>query len=171
MGFAIRPLIVHRTDRCLTFLFTGSTPLISAFLSDENIHVVVEIDGARLETLFGSDLFLRGDRHGYFCSLCDWQSGENHLSRQALWIEHGFEFFRRWVNDTLAPAQWLRVLNVDNGVATSARLIQIGEECKNSDPDLHLLRGWKKLDGGATIDPNREQIEVTLLPLRLRVPR
>lgn len=171
MRFAILPRIVRRIDHRLTLSFTGITPLISAFLSDENIHAVVEIDGTRMDTLFSSDLFLKRDRNGYFCTLCDWQSAENHLSRESLWIEHVFESFLRWVNDTLAPAQWLRVLNVDHGAATSARLIQTEEECKDSDPDLHLLRGLKKLDGGAAFSPDNDQINVSLVPICVRAPR
>lgn len=171
MRFAIQPLIVRRTDRRLTLSFTGITPLISAFLSDENIHVVVDLDGTRMDTLFSSDMFLRRDRHGYFCALCDGQSSENHLSREALWIEHVFESFLRWVNDTLAPTKWLRLLNVDHGTVTSARLLQTDKEFKDSDPDLHLLRDLKTLDGGAAFAPDSDQVNVTLVPICVRAPR
>lgn len=169
--FAVPPLIVRRTDRRLTLAFAGITPLISAFLSSENINVVVEIDRTSMDTLFDSDLFLKRDQHGYFCALCNWQSRENHPSRESLWIEHVFEPFLRWVNDALAPAKWLRLLNVDNGAATSARLIQIDEEINDSDPELYLLHHLKNLDGEAAFASDRNQVNATLHPIYVRAPR
>lgn len=168
--FAIQPLVVRRTDRRVRFLFAGITPLISATLSRDNIHVEVAHDGTFMDTLFDSDLFTRRDQYGYFCALCDWQSGENHRTRESLWINHAFEPFLRWVNDVLAPARWLRLLNVDNGAASSARLMRFGEEINGPDPELHLLRNLKDLDGNAAFASDRTQATVTLFRIYVRAP-
>jgi hypothetical protein len=57
-------------------------------------------------------------------------------SREALWTDHLFEPFLKWVNEKLAPARWLGIFRMSDEGATWAELMR--EESAMEEPSKFI---------------------------------
>jgi len=123
-SFAVPVQLGRRTGKHWKIRFGGITPYVSAVLigngTQSELVVAAEWQGECWD-LFASFETLPC-RYGalYFCALCEKSQHQVFGSRQELWFDHLFAPFLDWVNQKLAPANWL-VLD-DHGGATSAAL-------------------------------------------------
>ncbi len=110
--FAIGITLRKRTDRLLEFSFVGINPAITGFLStcDVNVNVIFEgndFDAGNWDTLMYLFHAAKPVPGGYICSQCKPEYKRVFPDLVALWTDHLFEELLKWVNEDLAPANWL----------------------------------------------------------------
>jgi hypothetical protein len=124
--FAVGIAPGRRTDEDLEFSFVGINPAITGILSTSDINVNVTIE----DSDFGDEnrdtliwLFHGAKRvpGGYICSECKPEYKRLFPDLVALWTDHLFEELLKWVNERLAPANWL-ILAGEVGFLTAAWL-------------------------------------------------
>jgi hypothetical protein len=113
--FAIGIAPGKRTDKALEFCFVGINPAITGILStrDVNVNVMFEdadFDDGNWDTLIWLFHGAKPVPGGYICSQCKPEYKRVFPDLVALWTDHLFEELLKWVNEDLAPANWL-VLN------------------------------------------------------------
>lgn len=124
--FAIKLEFIRRTDSCLTFGFQGVKRIIDVSLSYElSVHVTWE--DTSWDMLLSLDAYPKRVPGGYVCTECDPATRQTFPNREALWEYDLFEPFLRWVNDILAQADGMQLVQFDG--MTSAQLIR-GERIK-----------------------------------------
>ena len=121
--FLIPVSVKMRHDRSLTILLHGVNPIIKISLDDRDLVAATELQGRCIDLLFSFESCptkLAGGR--YCCELCTDEPQRVFESLEDLWIDHLFEPFLEWVNETLVPSPWLSLNDV--GGATYAKLLQ-----------------------------------------------
>jgi hypothetical protein len=96
--------------------------------------------------LISLDAYIARAAGGYQCQLClsdHPESPELFPSREALWIDHLFEPFLKWVNEQLAPAHWLQISGSSDGGITCAQLIQEESDQETNRSDVAAEGGNK----------------------------
>lgn len=89
------------------FSFAGIHPAISGSLTESGLCVSAEYQGECWDLLFDNDAYPKKVPEGYVCRECLPEYKKLFVSREALWADHLFEALLTWVNEKLAPAQWL----------------------------------------------------------------
>jgi hypothetical protein len=147
---------------------------LSIWLANDALRVAVEWQGEPWDVLFDSDLYPCQTPDGFKCTLCEPDEGESAAffpTREALWLDHLFEPFLKWVNGKLASARWLRISSINDRSCTWAELIQ--SESKLSEPDrtLILMQQLKRLDERPVYDGGPEGVTNWLIPLKPEISR
>jgi len=112
--------IRHRTDQCIELDFIGYNSTISAWLSSCGMDIPVNWQGQCWDLLCSFESAPRPVTGGYHCLLYSPDDRQIFSSREALWTTEVFEFFLKWVNETLLPANWVALY--DFGGMTMAKL-------------------------------------------------
>lgn len=112
--------IRHRTDRTIELAFAGYHPCLSAYLSSWCIDIPASWRGQCLDLLGSFEADPSPVAGGYHCLLCSPEDRQIFISRDALWTAEVFEPFLEWVNQALAPANWIALY--DFGSMTMAKL-------------------------------------------------
>lgn len=118
--FLIPVNIRQRTDQGIELDFIGYHPAISAWLSNWCIGVSVDWQGQCWDLLCSFESAPSPVTGGYHCLLCSPGNRQIFSSRDALWTTEVFEHFLNWVNETLAPANWVALYGFSG--STMARL-------------------------------------------------
>lgn len=162
--FAIPLRLMKRTHERLDIDFLSISPVITASLFSTNIGVYAKANDCYIDCLVDIDIYLRHTTLGYFCAQCDPESPDFYPTRSAIWQAHQFERFLTWVNETLAPARWIR-LSVDDG-SSWATLIRDEQKISKPDAGLILMKSLKKLDGSSAYEDAESTFQHFLVPLR-----
>lgn len=120
--------IKHRTDRTIELSFAGYHPCLSACLSSWCINVPAIWQGQCWDLLCSFESSPSPVTGGYHCLLCSPENRRIFSSRDALWTNEVFEPFLNWVNETLAPANW--IVLYDSEGATTAKLCAVQPEAR-----------------------------------------
>jgi len=123
-AFAVPVRLGRRTRKYWQISFDGIMPNVSAVLigigSQNELVIAAYWQGECWDLFVSFEASPIRKGAAYFCELCE----ENHRrafgSRQEIWLDHLFMPFLDWVNNMLAPANWLVLDNYDG--ATSAML-------------------------------------------------
>jgi len=94
---------------------------IFARLSQDDLSVIVEVEGLFWDMLLSLDVCPVRSLNGYSCALCE-QSDQIWPTRDALWVDHLFEPFLEWVNARLAKSCGIK-LTGKPGSSTGAELV------------------------------------------------
>jgi len=142
---------------------------LSFWGSDYGLRVEVKWQGQPWDALIDFDVSPYIVPGGYKCMQCVHEKGESATlfsSSEALWQDHLFAPFQKWVNEKLAPARWLRISCFNDKSCTWAELIQ--NESKLSEPDrtLILMQQLKRLDDKPVYDGGPDGVTNWLLPLK-----
>lgn len=100
---------LKRTDTALDMSFEGLNDLlvISLYANNNEIGVHLELNDDWVNSLILFESYPKKVTDGYICSLCLPEAKKLFASREAIWLDHLYEPFLTWVNETLIPAQWL----------------------------------------------------------------
>lgn len=142
--------------------FQGYPDCLSAGLSRNELGVYVEWQGEGWDCLIDLEANPIHTRGGYQCKSCVNENDEQAMvfpSREALWKDHLFEPFLKWVNEQLAPACWLRISSIGDGGTTWAELILAENEL--SKPDRSFtgsgIVGWKYFEENVKL-PQKQNV-------------
>ena len=106
--FTVPPRVARLTDRWIEVrfpgLFQGLGGIFNRWLG---IDVFVEWNGDCWDLIADFNVVEQRTSKGYSCLLCPPEDRKLHSTREQLWVEHAFEPFLDWSNETLAPARWL----------------------------------------------------------------
>lgn len=158
------PQVVRCTDEVIFFTFPGLAGNLAGYFNRKSgIILVVNFQDECWDLLGDFDTVEERSGLGYFCRLCLPEYRQYYHSREALWMEHCFENFLQWCNETLAPANWLALYDYDG--MTEARLLQDINENRWNDGLLELKRVMSEIDG-RPLDDDPGKYTGTLIPLR-----
>ena len=139
--------------------FINYPDCLSVGHSSNGLGVYVQWRRTHWDGLTGYDVYPYQTLEGYKCRQCVSEDGETAAlfpTLEALWQDHLFAPFLKWVNEKLAPARWLQISR-NSGGSYWAELIQ--EDSKLSEQDHTLLLKQqlkrfygKRLYGGGTED-------------------
>ena len=115
----------------MTFSFAGLTRAIEVTLTHEiGIHAMH--DGEWWDALIFFEASPTKKPGGYVCEYCLPEYEVFYASRKDLWVDHMFEPFLAWVNETLSGMHWLSLCKTECGGARWADL-----HAEWSPPDVH----------------------------------
>lgn len=124
--FRVPVEIKHRTDQAIELAFAGYHHSLSAYLSNWCLDVSVNWQGECWDLLGSFESNPSTVTGGYHCLLCSPEDRQTFINRDALWTAEVFEPFLEWVNQTLAPANWIALY--DFGGSIAARLSTVPPE-------------------------------------------
>ena len=113
--------LIKCTDRFIEFTIDGLNPALSFGLSTYDLGVHVEWQGESWDWLIFFESCPMRVSEGFVCCLCEDYPLTIYPSREALWIDHVFEPFLKWVNEDLTTQHWLS-LDGASGYITSANV-------------------------------------------------
>ena len=125
--FSVSVRICRITAKSVTLIFPGYPTCLSVSLCAHSLNVNINWQGVNWDMLISLDAYITRTAGGYQCQLCmaeDTESSQFFPSREALWTDHLYEPFLKWVNEQLAPACWLQISGSSDGGITCAQLIQ-----------------------------------------------
>jgi hypothetical protein len=125
-NFEIPIQIKQITAKNVKLVFSGLQNILSVSVSAYELNVYVNWQGQMLDVLISLDVYMRHTPDGYKCKCCCDSVGATaavFTSREALWRDHLFIPFLKWVNEKLANAHWLEVSSMNDGGITWARLV------------------------------------------------
>ncbi len=138
--FAIPIRVTKITAKGVELRFQNYPDCLSVVLSSDELAVHVEWLGERWDRIIDLDVWAYHTRGGYKCRCC-WdergESAEIFPNLEALWQDHLFNPFLKWVNEKLAPARWLRISCTSDRGSTWAKFIR--DESELGKPDRTLL--------------------------------
>jgi len=103
-----------RTDRVMTFSFAGLTRALEVTLTHEiGIHAMHGSEWWDALIFFEASPMKKPE--GYICEDCLPEHAVLYPSRKDLWVDHMFEPFLVWVNETLSGMHWLSLSQTDCG--------------------------------------------------------
>jgi hypothetical protein len=91
----------------LSFSFDGIHRAISGALTEDGLCIMATYQKEVWDWLFDDDAYPRRAPGGYVCAECLPGHQKLFVNREALWADHLFEALLKWVNETLACANWL----------------------------------------------------------------
>lgn len=109
------------TDRFITFTIDGLNPALSFGLLTYDLGVHVDWQGENWDSLIFFESCPLRVSEGYNYCLCEDTPLTIYPSREALWVDHVFEPFLKWVNEELTQQNWLSIDGA-SGYITSAHL-------------------------------------------------
>jgi hypothetical protein len=152
--------------------FQNFPDCLSVWLALDELRVFVEWQGEPWDTLFDMDLYPSRTSDGYKCDQCMRDEGESVAlfpTRVALWQDHLFAPFLKWVNEKLYSARWLRISCLgpagDRG-CTWAELIHDESELSKPDRTLLLMQQLKHVDGQPAHEGGAEGVTNWVIPLK-----
>lgn len=167
--FMVPILISKITAKGVELHFHNYPDCLSVWLSSDEISVHVEWQGEYWDALFDMDLYPCHTPDGYKCEFCVSDNGESATlfpSREALWQDHLFVPFLKWVNEKLAPARWLQVSCTGDRGATWAQLIRNESELSEPDRTPLFMQQLKHIDGQPACDGGTEGVTNWLVSLK-----
>lgn len=164
------PLILTKiTAKGVELHFQNYPDCLSVWLSHKEINVHVQWQGEWWDMLISLDAWSYHTSGGYKCNCCWDDRGKSATifpSREALWTDHLFDPFLKWVNEYLAPARWLRISSTGGRGITWAALIRNESELTEPDRTLLLSQQLKRLDGQPVYDGASEGVTNWLISLK-----
>jgi hypothetical protein len=151
------------------FHFRNCPDCISIWLANDELCVHVEWQGEPWDVLFETDLYPCQTPDGFKCTLCEPDEGKSaafYPTREALWQDHNFARFLKWVNEKFASARWLRISCINDRGSTWAELIQSESKLSEQDRTLILMQNLKRLDDQPVDDGDPDGVTNWLIPLR-----
>lgn len=127
------------TAKGVELVFKGYPDCLSVWLTRSELGVHVEWQGVYWDCLIDLDASPFHTLGGYQCGRCEHEEGVSGMiftSREALWKDHLFEPFLKWVNEKLAPARWLGIFRMSDEGATWAELMR--EESAMAEPSKFI---------------------------------
>lgn len=167
--FEVPVRLTKITAKGVELHFINYPDCISVWLSSDELGVNVKWQGDYWDALFDMDLYPCHTPDGYKCEFCVPDNGESATlfpSREALWQDHLFAPFLKWVNEKLAPARWLQVSCTGNRGSTWAQLILDESELSKPDRTLLFIQQLKRVDGQPVYDGGQEGITNWLVSLK-----
>ncbi len=137
--FVVPVCLTKISKRNVELHFLNYPDCLSVSLSRDEINVHVNWLGDFWDMLVSLDVHAFRTQGGYKCEFCKHDYGESialFTSREALWQDHLFDPFLKWVNEELALARWLQMSVVANGGTTWAKLIR--DESALQEPERAL---------------------------------
>jgi hypothetical protein len=121
--FSHPPMAIRRRKDYLKFRFTGVASSVWGSINDWGGMVIgVDYRGECWDLVADLDIVPRRlTTGGYICRLCDADTRTIYPSREAIWMEHGFEPLLKWCNQQFQADQWASVWGTDGG-----RWVQLG---------------------------------------------
>ena len=168
-SFAVPILFKRNNAQGIELRFDNYPDCLSVGLSNDELAVHVEWQGEWWDMIIDLDVWYRKTRGGYLCECCLYEHGETvpvFPSIEAVWQDHLFDPFLKWVNEELAPARCLQISGTVDKGARWAMLIQDESELDKPDPALILLQGLKRVDGTPSYVGGKEGIVNWLVPLK-----
>jgi hypothetical protein len=104
----------ERRDDYLEFSIVGLHPAIGIKLSWD-LAVYIEWQGEFWDYLNSFEAVPQHIIGGYYCRLCDSEERKLFPNREAMWEDHVFNPFLKWLDDTLLPAKWLCLYRLEDG--------------------------------------------------------
>jgi hypothetical protein len=124
----------ERSDQFLNWHFLGIDRVVTGFLGRHEITVPVEWGGECWDLLVSLDVMPTKQGQNHICGFCLPEHQIPYPDRASLWKDHLFEPFLTWVNNTLAPAKWLRLEgSLDKGYTSASLLQNLPDDKKDSD--------------------------------------
>lgn len=151
-------LYFHNYPECLSVWLTSNELSVHVEWQENYWDCLIDLDASPFHTL-----------GGYQCKRCVHEGGKQVMvfpSREALWKDHLFEPFLKWVNEKLAPARWLQLSVIGDYGFTWAQLLQDETASSDSDPTLHLMQQLKRLDGKPIYDGDAEGVMNLIIALK-----
>jgi hypothetical protein len=149
--------------------FQNYPDCLSVCLSKDELAVHLEWQGEWWDMIIDLDAWPRPTRGGYKCKCC-WdergESAEIFPSLEALWQDHLFDPFLKWVNEKLAPARWLQICCTADRGARWERLIRDESELDKPDRTLLFLQQMVRVDGTRSFEGGPEDVTNWLVPLK-----
>ncbi|MFZ4789355.1 MAG: hypothetical protein ACOYMW_00320 [Candidatus Competibacteraceae bacterium] len=134
--FSHPPMAIHRRKDYLKFRFTGVDPSVwGQFTNWGSMVIGVDYWGECWDLV--ADLDIAPERlatGGYICQFCDVDTRTIYPSREAIWIEHGFEPLLEWCNQQFQADQWASVWG-DEG-ATWVQLGPLLDDAATAKPEF-----------------------------------
>lgn len=130
------------TAKGIELRFKNYPDCLSVWLTSNELGVHVEWQGVYWDCLVDLDASPFHALGGYQCERCVHQDEAQamiFLSRVALWSDHLFEPFLKWVNERLTPARWLSISQMRNEGATWAELIEDESAITESSECIRVL--------------------------------
>jgi len=111
------PMAVRRFKRHVTFRFKGIVPSIWGAIKECGfIEVGVDHHGQCWDLLADFDIAPKRLPGGnYICEYCEEATRTIYPTREALWIEHGFESLRAWCNAELRADRQMVLFGTEDG--------------------------------------------------------
>ena len=170
--FKIPVRLTKITAKGVELHFQNFPGCLSVWLANDELRVYVEWQGEPWDALFDMDLYPSRTPDGYKCDQCVPDEGESVAlfpTREALWQDHLFAPFLKWVNEKLAFARWLRISCLgpagDRG-STWAELIRDENELSKPDRTLLLMQELKCVDGQPAYEGGAEGVTNWVIPLK-----
>jgi hypothetical protein len=133
---AVPVTVLDRSSDMLDLDFGDAAPMLGVSISSDEIMVSAEWKGDCVDLLFDAEVEVSRVPGGYVCGLCEPEKREVFPTRDALWRDHLFEPFLRWVNENLAPARFLGLWRW--GGMTAATLLDETGMCPRNG-EAHVL--------------------------------
>ncbi len=149
--------------------FDNYPDCLSVWLSKDEIAVHVNWEGEWWDMIIDLDIWPGNKRGGFICECCLVEPGESVVifpTREALWQDHLFEPFLKWVNEKLAPARWLQICCTKDRGARWERLIRDESDLDKPDHTLLFLQQMVKVDGTRSFEGGPEDVTNWLVPLK-----
>ncbi len=130
--FHYPPIAIIRRKHRFSFCFSGIAPSIQGCITHWGGMVIsVEYQGETWE--FIADLDMAPERLGkgqYVCRFCEENAGVVYPTREALWIEHGFETILAWCNERFQPGLQVVLCETNEGGGRWVELEQLSDRLK-----------------------------------------
>ena len=134
--FKRRIILRRRTDRFIRFEFDVGGPFLHGWLNRHEIVIAVDDDETTWDLILNLEAFPERSDGGIICGLCTHDKRRVFASREELWCDHLFEPLLQWVNETLAPAVAIALLEY-NGM-TEAKLVMSSEDAAKATKIIAL---------------------------------
>ena len=166
--FKIPLRLTKFTAKGVELHFQNFPDCLSVWLAHDELRVFVEWQGEPWDALFDMDLYLSRTPDGYKCDQCVPDEGEPVAlfpTRAALWQDHLFAPFLKWVNEKLASARRLRISRWGCG-SRCAELIL--DESKLSEPKrtLFFMHQPKQIGGQRVYESSSGDDKNWVIPLQ-----
>jgi hypothetical protein len=116
----------------------GINPAINAFLTSNELKVVVDWDGQNWDTLLSLDVTPLRSAGGYICECCEPERRTVFPTLESLLRDHLFEPFLAWVNGELAVADTIGLYGSPADGYTQAKLLPTETEPRGISPNISV---------------------------------
>jgi len=167
--FAVPLRVTKIEGKGMELRFDNYPDCLSVWLSSNELAVHINWQGEWWDMIIDLDVWPCDARGGYKCKDCLVEPGESAVifpTREALWQDHLFDPFLKWVNEKLAPARWLQISCTNDSGARWTKLIRDKSELLKPDRMLFFLQELKRIDGQPSFEGGQEDVTNWLVPLR-----
>lgn len=168
-SFGVPIRISKISGKGIELRFQNYPDCLSVWLTSNELGVHVEWQENYWDCLIDLDASPFHTSKGYQCKRCVREGGKPVMvfpSREALWKDHLFEPFLKWVNEVLAPARWLQLSSIGGYGTTWAQLFRDEIASSDSDPTFHLIQQLKRLDGKPIYDGGADGVTNLIISLK-----